>query len=48
MFWIEITNGSTMSFRLWNYEELDFDHYGSISMWDIFTNLHFRFEGLVN
>jgi hypothetical protein len=47
MFWIEIKDG-ILCFRVWNYEDLDFEEYGSMSLWDIYTNLHHTFLGLNN
>ena len=48
MFWIEVTSGISMAFRVWNYDELDFIEWGNVSLWDIFTNLQFVFTELNN
>jgi len=48
LFWIEVKSGMSMAFRVWNYEELDFEEFGSLTLWEIFRNLHYVFRELNN
>ncbi len=46
MFKIQVFNPRL--FRIWNYYQLDKETFGNISIWNIFANIRYTFEGLKN
>lgn len=46
-FGIQIINVRTMTFRVWNYEQLD-PEWGNLSIWEIFRNIQYATGELNN